>query len=92
MGIFEELDELNHKKIILMLEKEKDDVESILNSIYGKGMLVSGLGDVSEMNPLQYLLGKMINRVELRKIPGNIENRSLPKRRMTRLRMILIGL
>ncbi|KAM0676011.1 hypothetical protein GVAV_000791 [Gurleya vavrai] len=65
-GILEMIDTLNHKKLILQLEKEKDqdNIVKMLNEKVDYTFELEKLGKVQDLNSVQYLIVKMITALE----------------------------
>ncbi|KAM0686873.1 hypothetical protein COBT_001894, partial [Conglomerata obtusa] len=61
-SMFSMIDALNHKKLILLLEreKEKEKIAEMLNERYTEEIYLEKLGRVQNLNSIQYLIAKMI--------------------------------
>ncbi|EJW02145.1 hypothetical protein EDEG_03413 [Edhazardia aedis USNM 41457] len=62
MNIFEVLDSLDHTKLILLLETEKDPckLENLLSAVHSEKFSIKEFGSVRNLNTVQYLLAKAI--------------------------------
>ncbi|TBU12654.1 hypothetical protein CWI38_0681p0020 [Hamiltosporidium tvaerminnensis] len=94
MEFYKFLDELDHRKIILTLEKEKHSgAKALINTPYKGTMYISCLGEVKRMNAVQYLIGRMIqNNYELSSVEStnSRENSSDINDELFRAIMILL--
>ncbi|KAF7683930.1 hypothetical protein TCON_0871 [Astathelohania contejeani] len=60
MDLYEMIDNLSHQKIIFLVEKERNNIITLINNEYSIYTNIPTLGNVSQLNALQYTISKMI--------------------------------